>query len=141
MKLRTLIERDNVRADVRWTDHNQHMDCQDWPARHYVVTLKRQRRQMAVPFSCGLGIEGEPTAAGVLDCLLWDYHTADNAFEDWCAQHVLSPGWVVMIVDLSRGFLWQFGGSSELHVFLPFAARSREALSGARCKPSQPLLT
>lgn len=91
MKLRTLIERDNVRADVRWTDHNQHMDCQDWPARHYVVTLKRQRRQMAVPFSCGLGIEGEPTAAGVLDCLLWDYHTADNAFEDWCAELGFDP--------------------------------------------------
>ena len=76
MKLRTLIERDNVRADVRWTDHNPHMENQDWPARHYVVRLKRQRRQMAVPFSCGLGIEGEPTAADVLDCLLSDYYTA-----------------------------------------------------------------
>ena len=70
MKLRTLIERDNVRADVRWTDHNPHMENQDWPARHYVVRLKRQRRQMAVPFSCGLGIEGEPTAADALETYL-----------------------------------------------------------------------
>jgi hypothetical protein len=91
MKLRTLIERDNVRADVRWTDRNPHMDCQDWPARHYVVTLKRQRRQMAVPFSCGLGIESEPTAADVLDCLLSDYYTADNTFDDWCAELGFNP--------------------------------------------------
>lgn len=94
MKLRTLIERDNVRADVRWTDHNPHMDCQDWPARHYVVTLKRQRRQMAVPFSCGLcglGIESEPTAADVLDCLLSDYYTADNTFDDWCSELGFDP--------------------------------------------------
>ena len=91
MKLRTLIERDNVRADVRWTDRNPHMDCQDCPARHYVVTLKRQRRQMAVPFSCGLGIESEPTAADVLDCLLSDYYTADNTFDDWCAELGFDP--------------------------------------------------
>lgn len=64
-----------------------------------------------------------------------------SALEHWRTQHVLSPCWIVWIVNLGRGFLWQLGGSSELHVFLPFAAISREALSGPRRKPSQPHLT
>ncbi len=87
MTLQALTNRDRVRADARWADSNPHMDNQDWPARHYRVTLLRGRKRMTVPFSCGLGIEREPTAADVLECLLSDYFTVNNGlFDDWCAE-------------------------------------------------------
>jgi hypothetical protein len=53
-----------------------------------------------------------------------------STLKHWRTQHVFSPCRIVWIINLSRGFLWQLGGSSELHVFLPFAAISRVALSG-----------
>lgn len=49
-------------------------------------TLKYQGRRYSFDFWQGSAITGEPDVLGVLDCLLSDSGTADNAFEDWCAE-------------------------------------------------------
>ena len=67
---------------------------------HYKVTIKRRYKldgnhldtrygfkQMTIPFSQGIGIEGEPKLESVLDCLLTDSIGTDGViFEDFCSM-------------------------------------------------------
>lgn len=75
----------NVTATVR-TDDNPEIDS-EWPGDgfHYIVTLRYQRRQMTVKFHTGSGWTRQPNVRDVLECLLSDAGTVDNArgFEDW----------------------------------------------------------
>ncbi len=51
------------------------------------VCLKYPGRRMFLDFWQGTGISGEPTAAGVLECLLSDASSADESFPDWCGNY------------------------------------------------------
>jgi len=60
---------------------------------HYTVTLTRREdgktKRMTVPFFQGYGIEHDPRAEDVLDCLASDAAGVENArsFEDWCSEY------------------------------------------------------
>lgn len=55
-------------------------------AHHFKATLHCGGRRMTVPFHTGAGWDKDPTAADVLDCLLSDANSAEESFEDWCAD-------------------------------------------------------
>lgn len=56
-------------------------------ANGYRVCLKYQGRSIAVDFWQGVGISEEPTAAGVLDCLLSDATAEGMVFGEWCGEY------------------------------------------------------
>lgn len=62
----------------------------DWQKRAngYRCTLSYRGRRMSLDFWQGSGIAGFPTVEGVLDAVLSDASTIDNAssFEDWCSE-------------------------------------------------------
>jgi len=66
---------------------------------HWKITLKRKyklqgnhldsrygHKQMTLFFSQGFGIDGEPKASSVLDCIKSDYQVAIDGFDDFCAN-------------------------------------------------------
>lgn len=55
-------------------------------ARGWTVCLKYKGRVLTVDFWQGTGCEGDPTASGVLSCLLSDASSADQPFADWAAD-------------------------------------------------------
>lgn len=75
----------NITSEVTETGENPNMD--DFQGRHYKVTLKFNRKQLTVPFSCGYGIEKEPDEADVLDCLASDASGDFRDFESWCSDY------------------------------------------------------
>ena len=102
MTLQELIKRDGIRATSEWTGENKAMapdayatqQEKDWyrAANHFKVTLKGQPgRRMSVAFSQGSGISGEPTADGVLECLLSDASSADEEFINWAGDLGYDP--------------------------------------------------
>lgn len=60
----------------------------DWQqqANGYTVILKYQGRQYTLDFWQGTGITEDPTAAGVLDCLLSDANGGEMTFDDFCGE-------------------------------------------------------
>lgn len=54
----------------------------------YKVTLRYQGRRLTVPFYMGPAHTKEPTAAGVLSCLISDAQSTVNArsFEEWASD-------------------------------------------------------
>lgn len=92
----------NIRiASCVRAERNPNSSESDWGrgAHHYLVTLARGKRAMAVPFSMGSGLRDsngaprQPTAADVLDCLANDAASVDNArdFEDWASELGMDP--------------------------------------------------
>jgi hypothetical protein len=81
------IEQDGITAEAEYASVPAARRDDDWAqsARWYSVTLYHRGRQMTVPFGMGSGLREGPTAADVLNCLLSDASTYDNAigFEDW----------------------------------------------------------
>ena len=65
------------------TDWNK-LDEWQQKAHPYTVTLKYDRRQMTIPFFMGPALTHEPTDTDVLPCLLADYSTVNESFEDFC---------------------------------------------------------
>ena len=61
----------------------------DWQtnANGYRVALRYQGRTVALSFWMGTGIEREPEAADVLDCLLSDATSEGVSFEEWCREY------------------------------------------------------
>lgn len=66
-----------------------------WPAdaRHFLVTLKIADRTMAVPYSMGSAVKGDPTIDDVLDSVLLDIYGVKGLavgiksdFSQWCAE-------------------------------------------------------
>ena len=60
----------------------------DWQreAHNYRVTLRYRRRRMSVDFFMGQANTSEPTAEGVLDCLLSDCQAGDQTFDEFCSE-------------------------------------------------------
>lgn len=56
-------------------------------ANGFRVCLKYQGRKMYLDFWQGTGISGEPTAAGVLECLLSDASVEGMDFRNWCGEY------------------------------------------------------
>ena len=54
----------------------------------WTVTLRLEGRRMSTPFWQGPAIKGQPDAATVLDCMVSDAATIEDApeFEDWAAE-------------------------------------------------------
>ena len=53
----------------------------------WTITLRHQGRKLETPFKMGRGHHGTPpTLAVVLSCLRLDAQSADQTFEDWCAD-------------------------------------------------------
>lgn len=83
----------DIRADVSWADENPNFDSDNKHGvrfHHFKVVLKRgsPRRQLTVLFSQGEGICREPEAVDVLNCLVSDAQTIENArsFEEWASE-------------------------------------------------------
>ena len=87
MKTKQLVNKYHVKAKVDFADSNPNMT--DFEGNHFKVTLRMSGRSMTVHFSQGYGINGEPTAASVLECLLSDASGFDNSrsFEEWCSEY------------------------------------------------------
>ena len=69
-------------------------DEDGWEHNAYTVELRRGTRRMSVPWKAGMGIEGPPTAADVLECLLSDAASVENAagdFEEWAPELGYDP--------------------------------------------------
>ncbi len=75
---------DHIGIRSEWADSNPNMADSDRMT-HWRVTLtnRQNRHRMTVPFSMGLAHTGEPQALDVLDCLLSDYDTAGEGFDEW----------------------------------------------------------
>ena len=58
-------------------------------ANGYRITLRYQGRRMSLDFWQGTGIKDEPTAAGVLECLLLDVVEEGTGFNNWCDEYGL----------------------------------------------------
>lgn len=90
MTMAEFVEELGITADATETGENPNMDDQNWQARHYKVELSRRDHgeTLTIPFSMGMGLECEPDAETVLDCLASDSASIENArsFEDWAAE-------------------------------------------------------
>ena len=92
MNVKQFCNKHKVKATAEWADANPNMaDSQNM--NHFKVTLKAAGRQMTLYFSQGYGISGEPTAAGVLNCLASDSASVENvrSFEDWASDLGYDP--------------------------------------------------
>lgn len=81
-------EKHGITATVTQIDHNRNLTWNNL-MNHYKVTLKMGKKRMTVYFSQGLGIENDPTADVVLDCLLSDALTIEQTrdFNEWVYMH------------------------------------------------------
>lgn len=52
----------------------------------WTVKLTHGKRSLTVPFFTGSGIEGEPTAADVLACIVRDAQSGAQSFGDFCSD-------------------------------------------------------
>lgn len=86
--LTTFVNENKIKMDVSWTDENKLN--KEWKnANHYKVTLKYNVYQLTTYFSQGYGIDREPNAEDVLNCLASDSLGVDNArsFEEWAVEY------------------------------------------------------
>lgn len=90
--IKQFIREHGIKIRCEYANRNPSMP--DWrDANHFKVCLTARngdgrRHQMTLHFSQGYGIQGEPDAASVLDCLASDASTVDgcNGFEDWASE-------------------------------------------------------
>lgn len=78
-----------ITATVEYADSNPNMTVSGGDTmHHWLVTLRRGKRTMAVPFSQGSALRDEPTVEDVLDCLASDSSAVLTArsFEEWCSD-------------------------------------------------------
>jgi hypothetical protein len=99
--------------DTRWANSGAH---------HWRSTLQTGRRRLTVCFSQGSAHHAEPTAAGVLGCLMSDARGVDQTFERWCNDLRFDPDSrrayrTYRVIQVQTAWLQQFLG----------AARFREA--------------
>lgn len=68
-------------------------DADGWEHYAYTVELRRGSETMRVPWRQGIGITDDPTAVDVLQSLLMDAATVENArsFEDWAGDLGYDP--------------------------------------------------
>jgi hypothetical protein len=85
MKLQQFINQHGIKIDAEWADTNPHWTG-EYPMNHWKCKLtNKYRKQMTVYFSTGLGLNGNPEAKDVLDCLAMDASCIENSrnFEDF----------------------------------------------------------
>lgn len=90
--LKQFVSSNRIHMDVEYANSNPNMAADDkWiaTAHHYRCVLKKGSKRLTIPFSQGSGINREPTAEDVLDCLASDSAGIKNAvsFEDWCREY------------------------------------------------------
>jgi hypothetical protein len=88
MTIHGLIEKLGITIDCCIAvNGNPNMDSEQ-PMHHWRVTLKRKnpRRQFTLFFSQGYGIQHDPTAEGVLECLISDSSGIDQPFDNWASD-------------------------------------------------------
>lgn len=79
---------------VSGPDYYAESDGERWEHHAYVVRLSRGDRSMEVPWRAGIGITDDPTAADVLEALLSDAASIENArgdFEEWAPELGFDP--------------------------------------------------
>lgn len=54
-----------------------------WEGTAWMVTLSYDGRRFTVPFYQGIGIKGAPETKDVVECLLGDSCSADDATDEW----------------------------------------------------------
>lgn len=86
--LKTFIKANRIRMTAEWAGENPKMSDMPAGSSHWKCTFRRDNLRMTIPFSQGPAISGEPTAEDVLECLLSDSASVENAgsFEDWCSE-------------------------------------------------------
>lgn len=92
MTTKQFVNKHGITATSEYTDYNKLMG--DTPMNHYKVTLHRQTadgrpKRMTLTFSKGMGLQGEPTATEVLECLVMDARGLEYTpdFEDWAGDY------------------------------------------------------
>ena len=87
-ELEALCEKHKIEIEFHCGSYNPPPDS-DWkPAHSWTVTLIHEGEQLVTDFFGG-SAAGEPTAAGVLYCLVSDTSGVDNArsFEEWASNY------------------------------------------------------
>ena len=96
--IENFIKENKISIHCEFSDSNPLMsELESSRMNHYKVTLKRKyklrgnhldtrygHKRMTLFFSQGVGINGEPKASSVLDCLKSDWLVTLNGFEDFC---------------------------------------------------------
>lgn len=77
---------EQVKCEIVGGNPSKPMDEWQRDARHYKVQLRYKGRRMTLDFWQGIGINHDPDAEAVLDCLLSDASSADEDFELWCGS-------------------------------------------------------
>ena len=82
-----------ITARSALVDSNPNMDNMPNGSRHWKVVLRREGRQITIPFSTGPAIESEPTAEDLMNCLGMDAAGYENTqgFEDWASEFGHGP--------------------------------------------------
>jgi hypothetical protein len=90
--MKQFVNKNRIKAMSEWADENPNM-ADSKNMNHFKVTLRRAGKQITLYFSQGYGISGEPTAAGVLNCLASDSSSVENtrSFEDWASDLGYDP--------------------------------------------------
>ena len=86
--IKEFIQKHKITITSRYTDQNP--ADPSWQANHYICKLTRRtedrkRKQFTIYFSKGYGLNGEPRADEVLNCVAMDSSHIENCpdFEDW----------------------------------------------------------
>lgn len=81
------VNRDGITATSEWSERPP-ANAWDGAANWYRVTLHNGEQTLTVPFGMGSGHTDEPEAAEVINCLVSDAATYENArsFEEWADE-------------------------------------------------------
>lgn len=92
MTTQEFVNKLSITATNEYADSNKLMD--DQPMNHYRTTLHRSTadgrpKRVTITFSKGLGLQGEPTATEVIECMIMDAQGLENSryFKDWAADY------------------------------------------------------
>jgi hypothetical protein len=88
MDMAQFIQTIGISMTAEYADRNPNMDSSDMD--HWRCVFHKDRARMTTYFSMGRGHSGrEPTADQVLECLVSDASSIDNArgFDDWCSEY------------------------------------------------------
>lgn len=87
MDITQFIHTAGISMEATYADRNPNMDGPDMD--HWRCVFRKDRARMTTYFSMGMGHNGrKPTADQVLECLISDASSIDNArgFDDWCSD-------------------------------------------------------
>jgi hypothetical protein len=89
--LQDFIAQHGITATAKWADRNPNMADDAWArtATHWRVVLRKDGRQLTIPFSQGSAHTKPPTAADVLDAIASDIAGVRNAQDlaDYMAEY------------------------------------------------------